>query len=108
MSCCKSPFDISKGQARRACPLCDVILLILALLVGDGAGSLAGGLARGLALTAAAVGRALLQRSAVQSLNMSHSYLLQFKKLIYYTTLFDEIQYYYFSTFPVSSRCPGA
>ena len=47
-------------------------LLVLALLVGDRAGSLASGLARGLALAAAALGRTGLQSGAVQSLNVLH------------------------------------
>ena len=47
-------------------------LLILALLIGDRAGSLAGGLARGLALAAAAVGCAVLQSGSVQSLDVLH------------------------------------
>lgn len=47
----------------------------LALLIGDAAAGLAGGLARGLALAATAMGSALLQGCAVQSLDMSHGYL---------------------------------
>ena len=47
-------------------------LLILALLIGDSAGSLAGRLARGLALAAAAVGCAVLQSGSVQSLDVLH------------------------------------
>ena len=47
-------------------------LLILALLIGNSAGSLAGGLAGSLALAAAALGSAVLQRGAVQSLDMLH------------------------------------
>ena len=53
----------------------DKLLVILALLVGHSTGGLAGGLARGLALAATAMGSALLQGCAVQSLDMSHGYL---------------------------------
>jgi hypothetical protein len=53
----------------------DKLLAILALLVGHSTGGLAGGLARGLALAATAMGSALLQGCAVQSLDMSHGYL---------------------------------
>ena len=45
---------------------------ILALLVCNGARGLAGRLAGGLALAAAALGSAVLQRSAVQRLDMLH------------------------------------
>ena len=45
---------------------------ILALLVCNGARGLTGGLAGGLALTAAALGSAVLQRGAVQRLDMLH------------------------------------
>ena len=76
--------------------LCQNLLLVLALLVGHGAGGLAGGLARGLALAAAAMGGALLQGGPIERLNMSHDYLLQFKRLVYYITLFHKIQYNYF------------
>ena len=48
------------------------LLVIFALLVGHSAGGLAGGLARCLALAATAMGRALLQGCAVQSLDVSH------------------------------------
>ena len=67
--------------------------MIFALLVGHRAGGLAGGLARGLALAAAAVGRALLQGGAVQGLDMSHGYLLQFEKvvLLYHSILPNSI-----------------
>jgi hypothetical protein len=46
------------------------LLTLLALLIGNGAGSLAGGLAGGLALAATAVGSAHLQGSAGQSLDV--------------------------------------
>ncbi len=46
--------------------------MVLALLVGNRAGSLASGLTRGLALAAAALGRAGLQSCAVQSLDVLH------------------------------------
>ena len=65
-------------------PFCDVILLILALLVGDRAGRLAGGLTRGLALTAAALGGAGLKSGPIESLDVLHWYLL----LIHYLQLF--------------------
>ena len=55
------------------------LLLVLTLLVGHGTRSLARGLARGLALAAASMGRALLQGSAVQGLDMSHGYLPPFQ-----------------------------
>lgn len=51
-------------------------LLILALLIGNSAGSLAGRLARSLALAAAAVSSAVLQSSAVKSLHMLHLFPL--------------------------------
>ena len=49
-----------------------ILLVVLALLVGNGAGGLAGRLTRGLALAAAAVGSALLQRGAVERFDMGH------------------------------------
>ena len=49
------------------------LLVILALLVGHSAGSLARRLAGSLALAATALGRTLLQSSAVESLDMLHS-----------------------------------
>jgi hypothetical protein len=55
---------------RKPFPVDCNLLTLLALLIGDGAGSLAGGLAGGLALAAAAVGSALLQGSAGQSLDV--------------------------------------
>ena len=51
-------------------------ILVLALLVGNSAGSFAGRLARSLALTAAALASAFLKRSAIQRLNMLHSNFL--------------------------------
>ena len=49
-----------------------LLLVVLALLIGDGARGLTGGLARGLALAAAAVSSAVLQSSAVERLDMLH------------------------------------
>ena len=54
-----------------------LLILVLALLVGNSAGSLASGLARSLALTAAALGSAVLQSGAVESLNVFHGNLLR-------------------------------
>ena len=51
-------------------------LLILALLIGNGAGRLAGRLARSLALAAAALGGTGLQSGPVEGLDMLHWYLL--------------------------------
>ena len=60
-------------KGRRCAPaLLRSNLLVLALLVGDGAGSLASGLARGLALAAATLGGAGLQSGPVESLDMFH------------------------------------
>ena len=59
-----------RRESARLFRLCD--LLVLALLVGDSAGSLAGRLARGLALTAATLGGTGLQGSPVQRLDMFH------------------------------------
>jgi hypothetical protein len=53
----------------------DVLLFILALLVSDRAGSLAGRLAGSLALAASALGSAVLERRAVESLDMFHELL---------------------------------
>ena len=64
-----------KGQAdARPFPvrMLSLLVVVLALLIGDRAGSLAGGLARGLALAAAAVGCAVLQSGSVQSLDVLH------------------------------------
>lgn len=51
------------------------LLLVLALLVGYGAGSLAGRLARSLTLAAAAFGGAGLQSGPTESVNMLHWYI---------------------------------
>ena len=50
-----------------------LLILVLALLVGNRAGSFAGRLTRGLTLTAAALTSALLERSAGQRFNMFHN-----------------------------------
>ena len=84
------------------------LLCVLALLVGHGARGLTGGLARGLALAAAAVGGTLLQGRAVERLDVSHSYLLQFKGLFIIPQPLTEFNTIIFSTFPVTYRCPGA
>ena len=68
----RSFLHSKKAGAVKRLPFQARCLLILALLVGHGAGSLAGGLARGLALAAAALGGALLQSSSVESLNVLH------------------------------------
>jgi di/tricarboxylate transporter len=49
-----------------------LLVLVLALLVGDAAAGLAGGLAGGLALAAAAVLGALAQRTGLQGLDSFH------------------------------------
>ena len=49
--------------------------IVLTLLVGYSTRGLAGRLAGGLALTATAVSRALLQRSAIERLDVGHGYL---------------------------------
>ena len=62
----------SKEKRRQEAAFFTQLSLVLALLVGHSAGGLAGGLARCLALAATAMGRALLQGCAVQSLDVSH------------------------------------
>ena len=52
-----------------------LLILVLALLVGDGAGGLAGRLAGGLALAAAALDGGFLEVRAVDRLDMFHRIL---------------------------------
>ena len=62
-----------KGGLETHPSVCELYSLnVFALLIGDGAGRFAGGLARSLALAAAAFGRTVLQRGAVQRLDMLH------------------------------------
>ena len=98
------------GQAhpfRRFCVMS--LLVVLALLVGHGAGGLAGGLARGLALAAAAISRALLQGSAVQGLDVSHGFLPPIQKCFFIIPrYFENFNTFIFSTFPVTSEAADA
>ena len=69
-----------------------ILLIVLALLVGNSTRSLAGRLARSLALAAAAVSSALLQGSAVKSLSMLHRNSLLCGYYLHYTTVFLFLQ----------------
>ncbi len=53
----------------------NLLALLFALLVSNGAGGLASGLARGLAFAAAALTSALLKSGFCDSLNKFHAYL---------------------------------
>ena len=59
----------------------DLFILVLAFLVGNGAGSLASRLAGGLALAAAALGSALFKIGVVNSLYVFH-FLFVLSKMI--------------------------
>ena len=60
------------GQPHPFGALFRLLVVVLALLIGDRAGSLAGGLARGLALATATVRGALLQGGAIERLDVGH------------------------------------
>ena len=66
----------------QAAPLVlSLLLLVLALLIGDAAAGLAGRLARGLALAAAALLGALAQVAALDGLNSLHDRVTPFCSL---------------------------
>ena len=70
-----------------------LVLLALALLVGDAAAGLAGGLAGSLALAAAALLSALAQIAGLNGLDVLHDGYLHKNSTLYYTINIPFCQY---------------